>query len=394
MNIAYQKIWQQLLSYQAEILGYLKRSVEDGELARDLFQEVYYQALVHLPELNADRSLKNWLFTVARNKVINFFRDQGRRKMVDFKDQLLDDASQNGTFDSEAVQFALQALPERQKKILLLREIEGFNYRQLAKALDLSEAAVTSLLKRARDNFKKHYQLFFLPDWLKKEASQLPIEDLLRFVKPEVTDVPILQNLMQRSQQYFSTIKGRWNTVREQFFSHHHLQHILQYLPDLSQKVVLDAGSATGMVAINCALKAQQVVALDLNQRFIQYLQNLKNILMLHALSVIRGDLKKTPFKPRKFDLIFTVLVLHHLPQPQKWFKDASELLKKGGHLIIVEFERHHDKQLADTMHDLWLGFAPSLIERWAQLHNLKVNFTDSWISKPGLPVRWYLLKK
>ena len=394
MNKDYQKVWQELLGFQAEILGYLKRSVEDGEVARDLFQEVYYQALVNLPKLRADRSLKNWLYTVARNKVINYLRDHRRRKMVVFDDQYISDAPQRVAHDSEAVQYALQALPERQRKILLLRELEHLNYQNLAREFALSEAAVTSLLKRARDNFKKHYQLFFLPERLKKEAHLLPIEDLLRFVNPEVTDRPIIQNLIQRSQKYFSDINRQWDDLREQFFSPDHLQRILKHLPRLNDKTILDAGSATGMVAINCALKAKQVVAIDLNRRFTGYLNEIKKLLMLNTLTVIQGDLRRTPLRPQRFDLIFTVLVLHHLPQPQQWFSDAARLLKNGGHLIVVEFERHTDKQLADTMHDLWLGFNPSLIERWGKSNHLQLTFSESWSSKPGLNVRWYLLKK
>ncbi|APF18673.1 RNA polymerase, sigma-24 subunit, ECF subfamily [Caldithrix abyssi DSM 13497] len=394
MNKKYRKIWQVLHSYEGEILGYLKRAVEDGEVARDLFQEVYYQALVNLDRLNPDRSLKNWLYTVARNKVINYYRDQNRRaaQPLEAHHQTLD--APHAKTDDEAIQFALQALPERQRKIFLLREIEELDYRQLASEFRLSEAAVTSLLSRARNNFKKQYQLFFLPDWLKRAARQLPLEDVLRFVKPEVTDQPILRNIFEQSQRYFSNIRQQWDLVREQFFTLDHLHQIFSELPELENKTVLDAGSATGMVAINCALKARQVIAVDINRRFVRYLRHIQRTLGLQNLWVVRADLRTIPLRPQSVDLIFATLVLHHLPHPPGWFETAAMLLKAKGHLVIVDFERHNNRQLADTMHDIWLGFAPAAVERWAKDNQMKLAASQQWHSRAGLAVRRYLFEK
>ncbi len=394
MNKEYQKVWQQLRQYEGEILGFIKQSVEDGEVARDLFQDVYYQALLHLPELNPERSLKNWLYTVARNRVLNYFRDSSRRTYQEVQEHHQITDAQFSEVDQEAVQFALKALPERQRKVFLLREIEELDYQTLAKEMNLSEAALTSLLNRARKNFKKHYQLFFLPAWLQNESSTLPLDDLLRFVRPENTDHPILTEVLKKSQSYFSRLKQHWDPIRAQFFRLEHLQNIFKHLPDLSQRIVLDAGSATGMVALNCALKAQKVIALDLNKKFVQHLQQTARTLGLKNLINLQADLRKTPVWHDSIDVIFTVLVLHHLPQPQKWFKTAFQILKPGGQLVVVEFERHHNKQLADTMHDLWLGFQPSLIKRWAKENNLELKTSEQWLSKPGVPVRWYLFVK
>ncbi len=393
MNKAYEKTWQELLAYEGEVLGYLKRAVEDGELARDLFQEVYFQALLNLPQLKPERSLKNWLFTVARNKVINYFRDVGRRRKAPLTEQM--SQSENlDTPDHEAIEFALNALPERQRRIFLLREIEGLNYKELSETFGLSTSAVTSLLNRARRNFKKNFQLFFLPKWLQDEAHQLPIDDLLRFVKPEFTDRPVLNHLINRSQKYFSALRLQWDQVRQQFFSLQDLQQLLQQLPDLKTKTVLDAGCATGMVAIHCALKAHKVVALDLNDKFVALLAQTKKILHLQNLSVVRADLRKLPLGATTIDLIFTVLVLHHLPRPQGWFENAARVLKKRGFLVVVEFERHNNKQLADTMHDIWLGFNPSTLKNWAKHNGLHCLNTQGWISKSGVAVRWYIFQK
>ncbi|HHE54897.1 MAG TPA: class I SAM-dependent methyltransferase [Caldithrix abyssi] len=216
----------------------------------------------------------------------------------------------------------------------------------------------------------------------------------MRFVRPENTDRPILTEVLKKSQGYFSKLKQQWDPIRDQFFNTEHLQHIFEQLPDLSGRIVLDAGSATGMVALNAALKAQTVIALDLNGKFVHHLQQIKKTLSLNNLFNIQADLRKAPIRAESIDVIFTVLVLHHLPQPQKWFKTAFQILNSRGLQVVVEFERHFNKQLADTMHDLWLGFQPSLIKRWASENDFKLKISEQWLSKSGVPVRWFLFTK
>ncbi len=394
MNKNAQKIWQELLSYQGEVYGYLKRAVGDGEIAGDLFQEVYLKVLQHIDTLDAQRSLKAWLMTVTRNRVINFFRDSKRRMFIPFDDQKEKYADPKWSFGDEAIEFALNALPERQRQVLLRRELDGLDYDSLAKEFNLSVSAVTSLLSRARENLKRHYQLYFLPDWVRRNPSRLPVEDLLRFVSDVTVYGDILLQAQKNSQRFFSDIRHQWDSLRKRFFPEERLMQIFQKLGSLENKTVLDAGSGTGMVAVKAALRAGNVVAVEINAQMVKRLKQMRFQLGLEKLLIVRGDIRRLCLKNENVDAIFATLVLHHLTRPELWLAEAARVLRENGNLIIVDFDRHGNKQLADTMHDLWLGFPQDLVKRWAKAAHLKLVWSTHWNSAEEIPVYAQIYQK
>ena len=59
-------------------------------------------------------------------------------------------------------------------------------------------------------------------------------------------------------------------------------------------------------------------------------------------------------------------MVLHHVPSPADVFNDSAQLLKKGGTLVITDLCRHNQTWAKDSCGDLWLGFEPEDLTRWA----------------------------
>jgi len=382
-----ERIWQQLRAYEGDVLGYLKGALGDGEIAKDLFQEVYLSALQHLHSLDEKRSLKAWLMTVARNRVLNYFRDSSRRTFLTVNESTIVTENQAAQYDDEAMRYALEHLPERQRTVLLKRELEGMSYETLAAIMGLTPAAVTSLLKRARENLKRLYRLYFLPDWVRDNPHKLPIDDLLRLVPRENTVRDVLFEMQKESQRYFTRVRWRWDDLHERFFPEEQLNRILSGLGDLRQARVLDAGSGSGKVAAKAALRAGEVVAADLNAPMLERLRELKRTLTLASLKLVRCDLRRLCFKSECFRVVFAALVLHHLPRPEVWIKEAARILQAGGFLVVVDFDRHGNKEFADIMHDLWLGFPPALVERWARQSGLRLLRQQDWQSSEGIPV-------
>ena len=158
------KVWQELYSYEAEIFAFIKNAVGDADIAKDLFQDIYLSALKNLSSLDPQRSLKNWLFTTTRNRVINYFRFNSKREFSEIKEDSLQTRIKHSD-DAELISQVLNQLPLRQKIVLLLREVDGFSYQEISQQLNLSVSAVTALLSRARENFQKYYVIHLLPDW-------------------------------------------------------------------------------------------------------------------------------------------------------------------------------------------------------------------------------------
>lgn len=107
---------------------------------------------------------------------------------------------------------------------------------------------------------------------------------------------------------------------------------------ELAGKVVLDAGCGSGRFSRAAAeLGARQVIGLDISsaveeaRRVVNGCQNA---------AIVKGDILKLPFRGESFDMIFSIGVLHHLPDPRRGFHELTRYLKPGGKLYIWVYSR------------------------------------------------------
>lgn len=138
---------------------YLLRLTGDPDAANDAAQEAFMSLLRRdLPESD----VKPWLFTVATNVVRDRARrDKTRRRLVPKVRQL---SPHPGRPDEHAeraetiqtVRNALERIPERDRKLLLLRE-EGFSYKEIAEAIGVAPGSVGTLIARALKKFEAEY---------------------------------------------------------------------------------------------------------------------------------------------------------------------------------------------------------------------------------------------
>ncbi len=386
-----QDIWPELEKNQSFVFGYLKGAVGNSEIARDLCQDVFLSALQNAEKLETGRSLKNWLITVARNRLINFYRESRIRQHESFDEENV--AGHRQSLRDERMEKALGRMPGRQRDVFILKEWHGLGHAQLAAETGLSESAVNSLLARARKQFTRNYLLEYLPPGFEQAARQMDLDDLMRFINMFDDTDDILSAAAAKEQNYFSRLRSKWDRIREDFFSENHLDQIFAHIGSPAG-FCLDLGSAAGFVAFYLQRKAQRVVALDYNDAMLTDLNHVRNTLLLQNLDSIRAHMVHLPFARRSFDTVFCSLVLHHIARPEEVFEESSRALKVGGHLVVIEFDRHHNKALADMMHDLWLGFEPSLTERWAKRHRLQLKEQDAWSTMYNIDVYYQIYEK
>ena len=103
----------------------------------------------------------------------------------------------------------------------------------------------------------------------------------------------------------------------------------------------------------------------------IQELLKNKTALRLIQMNIIQADVKNLPIRDMSLDLMFFVLILHHITNPLKLVQDSLKLLKRKGTIVIIDFLKHNQKELADTMSDLWLGFQPEIFKKFARSNGL-----------------------
>ena len=142
--------------FQARLLAYVRRMLPPGARnnAEDVLQDVFLRAYGALRADERPIALKAWLYRVAHNRCIDELRRPGPQptEIVEQEgDPRLDPALAAERRERlRRLVTDLGRLPEQQRSALLMRELEGFSYKELGEALDVSQPAVKSLLVRAR----------------------------------------------------------------------------------------------------------------------------------------------------------------------------------------------------------------------------------------------------
>ena len=157
-----------------DIYALLYRLTEDAEEARDLTQETFLRAFQSIDRFRGDADLKTWLYRIAVNQARNRWRWWRRRKrgetisldanMGQREEPLSDSLRTSGLNPEqetlarereEVLRKALRALSRNFREVLVLRDVEGMSYEEIAVALDISMGTVKSRLSRGRIELRR-----------------------------------------------------------------------------------------------------------------------------------------------------------------------------------------------------------------------------------------------
>ena len=152
---AFERIYKIASPYIYTIVYQITHNEED---AQDVTQEVFIKVYKNLSSFNFKSSFKTWIYKVALNTALNTVKKRTRdtRKMEEYND-----AAKGTSFHSDAdpvnsddndctIEGILKGLNTDQRTCILLREVEGLSYKEIAYALNININTVRSRLKRAR----------------------------------------------------------------------------------------------------------------------------------------------------------------------------------------------------------------------------------------------------
>ena len=150
--------------YQDKIFNVCCYMLHDRDNAQDAAQEVFLKAYSRLKDFRRDCALYSWLYRIAVNTCL----DQ-KRKSPDAADSFeptpsVEDLPTSGPSPEQlyqsketgqAIQAALQKLPDILRAAIVLKEIEGLSYEEIADSLDTSIGTVKSRISRAREELRR-----------------------------------------------------------------------------------------------------------------------------------------------------------------------------------------------------------------------------------------------
>ena len=154
-----------VLEYEKKVYNVALRILGNSEDAADMTQEAFIKAYNSLSGFRGDSKFSVWLTRIVSNLCLDFLRSRSRRPTVslsvedDGGDDVQLDIADNSqspelllerSLTRESVRRGLKALPEDYREILLLREIQGLSYDEIAAVLNIEVGTVKSRIFRGR----------------------------------------------------------------------------------------------------------------------------------------------------------------------------------------------------------------------------------------------------
>ncbi|CAM4365296.1 RNA polymerase sigma factor RpoE [Bordetella tumbae] len=156
-----------VLKYQRKILRLLGRMIRDPAEIEDVAQEAFIKAYRALPQFRGESAFYTWLYRIAVNTARNWLASAGRRpsapnaietedgETFNETDNLTDISTPESMVASreiaETVNAVIEDLPEELRTAIVLREIEGMSYEDIAQSMDCPIGTVRSRIFRARE---------------------------------------------------------------------------------------------------------------------------------------------------------------------------------------------------------------------------------------------------
>jgi RNA polymerase sigma-70 factor (ECF subfamily) len=135
--------------YGDHVYRFIYRSIKDSGRAADIVQDTYEKLWMNVTEIEYE-VVKSWLFTSSYNRMIDVIRKDSRLVAVEFYDDSSLYAEENKSDLNELLHNALQKLPPAQRSVILLRDYEGYSYKEIGDITGLSEAQVKIYIFRGR----------------------------------------------------------------------------------------------------------------------------------------------------------------------------------------------------------------------------------------------------
>jgi ubiquinone/menaquinone biosynthesis C-methylase UbiE len=188
----------------------------------------------------------------------------------------------------------------------------------------------------------------------------------------------VIAKRRSKSEEFFSSVAGQWDRLREELFGRAFHLHALLGLLDPTA-VVGDLGCGTGQWSALIAPHVRQVIAVDGSRDMLQSAR--ARLKERDNVDVRLGNLEALPIDNEQLDIAMLGLVLHHLPDPALVLTEAARVLRQQGRVLIIDMLPHDRVEYQQQMGHVWLGFP----ER--QMHKMLSSAGFDHIRMHALPV-------
>lgn len=136
--------------YIKMIFGFVFNKIGKKEDTEDLTSEIWMAALKNLPQFSSVSSFKNWLFGIAKHKIMDYYKDKYKMEKIPLIEEIfMEDNNPNQDLKNRKTAKLLEALPANYRQVLSLRFLRGYTTAEIARELSLTVANVKVIQYRA-----------------------------------------------------------------------------------------------------------------------------------------------------------------------------------------------------------------------------------------------------
>lgn len=151
--------------YEAPLARYLRRlGLSRSDDVEDVLQEVFLKVYINLNDYDSAQKFSSWIYRIAHNETVSFFRKANIRPQVATNDNelLMENISDGLDIDietdqkllSEKVRLALDKLDDKYKNVLVLKFLEDKSYQEISDIMRIPEGTVATLISRGKKHLK------------------------------------------------------------------------------------------------------------------------------------------------------------------------------------------------------------------------------------------------
>lgn len=259
-------------------------------------------------------------------------------------------------------------------RLLLVLERHEMTVSELCAVLQLPQSTISRHLKvlgdeqwveNRADGTSRYYRIGRSPDpWAHR---------LWQVVRERVAETPgarsdesregaVLASRRLRSREYFATVAGVWESVREELFGRRFDLHLVLALLDPSM-VVGDLGCGAGHVTALVAPSVRRVEAVDGSAEMLaaaaDRMRGAPNV-TLHL-----AELEQLPLPDGELDVALLALALPYVADPARVLAEAARVVRPGGRVVVLDMQPHDRDELQQRMGHVWRGFSAEQTSAW-----------------------------
>lgn len=272
--------------------------------------------------------------------------------------------------------------------ILRVLSRDSFGVLELSRILDMPQSGMSHHLKVLAkaglvDSRREGNSIFYRRAHLAAAAELEPLQRALLDSIDLLSPAPALAERIravqaeraQRSRRFFAENAGHFREQQEliaafEVYGAQAADMLASCFPK-GGATALEVGPGEGAFLAQLAPRFERVYALDNSLEMLARARDFAGGAGFSNIEFLHGDTACAALQTLAADCIVLNMVLHHVSSPAAIFQDLARALKPRGALIVTDLCRHDQLWVQQACGDLWLGFEPEDLTRWAQAAGL-----------------------